>query len=549
MTDRPIARRTLLQSAGAGAVAAGLGGVGSFAVWRSAEAQQDPRTLVVAGDSDIDTLDPHSFKSIGAYLAQANIYDSPLTWRVRPVEGRPGLFRSHPGEYEGGICESWSLERDGATIVLRLREGVRFPSGRPVDAAALKFGFDRGVQSPGYMRVVVPLLTRINSPDAFVVRDARTVAINMPAPTPLGLEALALITNSVIDPEEVKAHATPSDPWAAEWMRRNVAGIGPYRLTKNEPGVEFVLEATPNHWRPEPFFRRIVVKFVPSEADRVLLLRRRAVDIVSGRPGLSPRSVASLQGAPGLQTITVPDTVCHWLNMNCQRAPFNNVKVRQAINYAIPIQAILPNVVQGFGAQMRSPLPALMPGHDGTVSPYRHDIERARALMREAGLGSEPIPVTLSIRVGWLPHEQAATWIQPELEKLGFRVTISRETDATFRQTAIRGDHQLSIESWQSWINDPFFHMFFNFHTNARGTNSSRYSNPVLDRLIDENMHETDPEKRLAAARQGQRMLVEDAVWGFLWYDNWTRVARADLTGVEKRWDTFERFFSMRLAA
>lgn len=540
-------RRAVLKAAAGVGVTAGLGGAGSFAVWRRAEAQQDPRTLVVAGDSDIDTLDPHAFKSIGAYLAQANIYDSPLTWRVRPEPGKPGLYRSQPGEFEGGACESWAFEREGATIVLRLREGLRFPSGRPVDAAALKFGFDRAVQSPGYMRIVLPLLTRISSPDAFVVRDSRTLAMNMPAPTPLGIESLALITNSLIDPGEVRPHMTQEDAWAAQWMRRNVAGLGPYRLVRNEPGVEFVLEATPNHWRPEPHFRRIVVRFVPSEAERVLLLRRRAVDLVSGRPGLSPRSVASLQGVAGLQTITVPDTVCHWLNMNTQKPPFDNLKVRQAVNYAIPIQAILPNVVQGFGSQMKSPLPALMPGHDGSASPYRHDIERARALMREAGLGAEPIPVTLSVRVGWQPHEQAATWIQPELEKLGFRVTISRETDATFRQTAIRGDHQLSLESWQSWINDPFFHMFFNFHTNARGTNAARYSNPELDALIDANMHEPDPARRMAAARRAQQILIDDAVWGFLWYDNWTRVARADLRGVEKRWDTFERFFNMRV--
>jgi peptide/nickel transport system substrate-binding protein len=538
MTIRPIDRRLLLRT---GAAA----GLGSFTVLRGAAAQ-DPRTLVVAGDSDIDTLDPHVFKSVGAYGVQANIYDSPLSWRVRPVEGRAGLARSQPGEYEPGIAEAWSFENDGATIVLTLRQGLRFPSGRPVDAAALKYSFDRALQSPGYMRVVLPLLTRIGSPDAFEVRDPRTIAVKMPGPTPLGIEVLALITNSLLDPDLVQQHVTAADPWAADWLKRNAAGLGPYTLTKNEPGVEVVLEATPGHWR-EPHFRRVVIKFIPSEADRVLLLRRRAVDMIVGRPGLSPRSVRSLDGAPGLQTVNLPDTICHWLSMNCQKPPFDNPKVRLAVNYAIPIQAILPNVLQGFGAQMKSPLPALMPGHDGTLSPFSHDIEKGRALLREAGLGAAPIPVTLAIRVGWQPHEQAATWLQPELEKLGFRVTLARETDAAFRQTATRGDHQLAIESWQSWVNDPFFHLFFNFHSRARGTNTSFYANPAMDALIDANMHETNTEKRLAAAREAQRLLIADGVWGFLWVDNWTRVARADLTGIEKRWDTFDRFYNLRL--
>ena len=196
---------------------------------------------------------------------------------------------------------------------------------------------------------------------------------------------MSLLTNSVIDPEEVKSHGTAADPWAAEWMKRNTAGLGPYRLVKNEPGSEVVLEATPNHWRGNPYFERVVIKFVPSEADRVLLLKRKAVDMVSGRPGLSPRSIKSMEGEPGLRIVTLPDTVCHWLCMNTAKTPLSNPKVRQAINYVIPIQAILPNVVQGYGTQMKSPLPSLMPGYLDTESPYKYDLEKARALMRESG--------------------------------------------------------------------------------------------------------------------------------------------------------------------
>ena len=542
MTNPPSDRRSFLKLAGSGAV--GLG-AGSGALLSRRSSAQDMRTLVVAGDSDIDTLDPHSFKSIGAYLTQVNIYDSPLTWKVQPVQDKPGIFLSKPAEYEGGVCESWAFEKEGATVVLKVRQGIKFPNGRPVDASTLKYMFDRCVGSPGYMRIVYPLLTKVSDASKFVVRDAYTIAMEMPAPTPLALEVLSLLTNSLIDPEEVKAHATSADPWAAEWMKRNTAGLGPYRLVKNEPGSEVVLEATPNHWRGKPYFDRVVIKFVPSEADRILLLKRKAVDIVSGRPGLSPRSIKSLEGEPGLRIVTLPDTVCHWLCMNTAKAPFNNAKVRQAINYAIPIQAILPNVVQGYGTQMKSPLPSLMPGHLASQSPYKYDLEKARALMRESGVAGGT-PLELSIRVGWQPHEQAATWIQPELEKLGFKVTIEKKSDAAFRQASMKGDQLLSIEAWQSWVNDPFFHLFFNFHSKATGTNSSKYANPELDKLIDENMHEIDPAKRMAAAHRAQQLLIDEGVWGFLWYDNWTRVMSANLTGIEKRWDTFDRFYAMK---
>src|SRR5205814_2100231 len=146
--------------------------------------------------------------------------------------------------------------------------------------------------------------------------------------------------------------------------------------------------------------------------------------------GLSPKNVKSLEGEQGLKVFNVPDTTCHYLAMNQQRAPFNNVKVRQAINYAIPIQALVPSVLFGYATQMKSPLPHLTPGYTGNLSPYKHDIEKARQLMKEADVKT-PIPVKLAVRVGYVTHEQAAVWLQRELEKIGFKVEIVKETDAT----------------------------------------------------------------------------------------------------------------------
>lgn len=545
MTDT-IDRRDFLARAAAAATGAALveAGFGTMPAWAD-----EPKTLVVAWDTDIDSLDPAVYRSIAGFTITANIYDSPMMWKVEPVEGVPGVFRARPDEFDASVAESWSFENGDKTLVLKIRKGLAFPSGRPVNAAAVKYLFDRNLQSPGYMSHNYPTLIHVYKPDQIEVRDEHTLAINMTAPSPMVLDVMSIVNNAVIDPDEVKPHATASDPWATEWMKRNAAGLGPYRLTKNEPGVEVVLEASPDYWRqPKPFFQRIVFKFVPNESDRVLLLKRKAVDLVVGRPGLSPKNVKSFEGDKNFRIVSVPDTTCHFLAMNNKKAPFDNLKVRQAINYAIPIEAILPNVLFGYGSQMKSPVPSLTPGYDPSLSPYKHDIAKAQSLMKEAGLGGSPIPVDLAVRVGWQTHEQAAIWLQRELEKIGFKINIVKETDATFRQLAGKGDHQLAIESWQSWVNDPFYHLTFNFHSNSKSSNVSFYSNPALDRLLDENMHEVNKEKRLAAAKQAQKILLDDAVWGLLWYDNWTRVARADLVGIEKRWDTFERYYDMRLA-
>ncbi|MGH7369111.1 MAG: ABC transporter substrate-binding protein [Candidatus Rokuibacteriota bacterium] len=525
---------------------AGVGAAG-LAARRRAEAQ-DRKTLVVAWDSDIDSLDPAVFKSQGAYVTVANTMDAPIMWKVRPMDGQPGLFRSVPGEWDPHLAESWATEDNGATMVFKIRRGVKFPSGRPVDAHAFKYSFDRGLLSPGYMKLILPTLIQVTAPEQFVVRDDHTFAIAMKAPSPMGFDTVALSNNAILDPEAVKPHATKDDPWATEWLKRNSASVGPYRLVKNEPGVEIVMEATTNYWRPKPYFDRVILKLVPNEADRVLLLKRKAVDLVAGRPGLSPKNVKALEGEGGLRVFSVPDTTCHYLCMNEKKPPFDNKLVRQAVNYAIPIQAILPNVLFGYGTQMKSPVPDLTPTHLGDYSPYKHDIARAKALMKEAGMDKAPIPVDLAIRVGWPTHEQASVWLQRELEQIGFKVNIVKETDATFRQIAVKGGHQLSMEAWQSWINDPFYHLTFLFNSKSKFTNLSHYANPAVDKLIDENMHETNRDKRAAASRDVQKLVLDDAVWGLLWYENWTRVGTADLTGLEKRWDTFERYYNLRRA-
>src|SRR5437870_13459480 len=162
-------RRSFLKLGGGAAAATTLAPV------RRAQGQ-DAKTLVVAWDTDIDTLDPAHFKAIGGYVTVANCYDTLIGWKVRPIKDKPGFFRSQPAEWDPMIAESWSTERDSATLVLKIRTGATFASGRPVTAHAAKYCFDRGLQSPGYMRLVIPSLIQVKSPDQFEVRDDYTFA-------------------------------------------------------------------------------------------------------------------------------------------------------------------------------------------------------------------------------------------------------------------------------------------------------------------------------------------------------------------------------------
>src|SRR5262245_38715332 len=155
-----LRRRDLFRLAG-GATSLAVAGGGFL----SKAAAQDVRTLRVAWDTDIDTPDPTAFKSSGAYVVQANVYDSPLMWKVQPEEGKPGLFRSRPNEFDASAAEAWATEKDGATVVLKIRRGLTLPSGKPVTAHTIKYAFDRGLQSPGYIRLLFPILLGVTKPE------------------------------------------------------------------------------------------------------------------------------------------------------------------------------------------------------------------------------------------------------------------------------------------------------------------------------------------------------------------------------------------------
>ena len=290
---------------------------------------------------------------------------------------------------------------------------MKFPSGRPVNAAAIKYLFDRGLQSPGYMRILFPRLLRVTKPEQFEVRDEYTFAINMPAPSPMTLDTMALINNALLDPEEVKANATAEDPWATNWLKRNTAGLGPYKLVKNEPGVEVVLEARKDHWRGAPFFERVVFKFVPNEADRVLLLKRKAIDMVVGRPGLSPRNVKSPGRRSGLED---RDGARHHLPLALHELAESTVQQREgAPGHQLRDPDPGHHPQRAVRLRQRDEEPGAEPHARARCHGSRRTSttsRRPRSLMREAGVGAGPIAVDLAVRVGWQPHEQAAVWIQ-----------------------------------------------------------------------------------------------------------------------------------------
>ena len=326
---------------------------------------------------------------------------------------------------------------------------------------------------------------------------------------------------------------------------------GPTRSSRTSPASRSCWRPRKDYWRPKPYFQRVVLKFVPNEADRVLLLKRKAVDMVAGRPGLSPEEREGARGrggAQGLQraghdlplALHEPEASRRSTTCRCGRRSTTRSRSRRSC----------PTCCSATARQMKSPVPNLTPATAATLSPYKHDIDKAKALMKEAGVDKAPIPVDLAMRVGWPTHEQAAVWIQRELEKIGFKVNIVQGDRRHLPPDRHQGrppalDRGVAVVDQRPVLPpDVPVPLEVEVHQPGASTRTRR-----VDKLIDENMHETNRDKRVGAPRarpedRHRRRRVGLALVRQL--D--ARDAAPTSRGVEKRWDTFERYYASSAA-
>ena len=182
-----------------------------------------------------------------------------------------------------------------------------------------------------------------------------------------------------------KEMATADDPWARAFLDTNVAGFGPYALKEITRGQQMVATARPEYYGDKPFFETVVFREVPASATRLQLLQGGAVDIAQN---LAPTEMKSLAGNPEAKVTSIEASQMLWIELNTAFAPLDNIKVRQALNYAMPKDEVVATILQGFGKKMTTFMPDFYPGATAEFYDYDYDIEKAKALLAACLTGS-----------------------------------------------------------------------------------------------------------------------------------------------------------------
>ena len=477
------------------------------AVW----AQADKETLTVAASGDIQGIDPNV--SAGAPFQNEvirNLNNSLVDFGLRRTES--GELVGDFNRIAGVLAKSFVASPDGATVTFRLRDDAQFPDGSPITADAVKYSFDRMFGVNAGATFLLKMAT-VSAPDHVKVVSPSAVGITMDKPNPLLYGNLAQFSAAIVDPAVVKAHATSSDPWATEWMKTHAAGAGPFVLEEWTPGSQIVLARNEHYWAGPAKLKRIVFKVVPDAATRALLIRRGAVDMAMD---LSLQDIATMQQTPSPNVVIrrYQTTIAYYIGMNVNTKPFDDLRVRQAIAYAVPYDTILRDAVKGYGRPLHSPLPAGIASHDDNVWMYDTNAQRAKQLLAEAGLGGG-FGVKLTIRAGFAEDQQMAVWVQSALRPLGVNVEIETLPLAGFTERLLKRQLPFFIHSWLSISNDPYYHYYLLFQQNC--CNFGNFQDPKVTALIGANMLTTNTTLRAAASRQIQKIIMEDAPWVFLY--------------------------------
>jgi peptide/nickel transport system substrate-binding protein len=489
--------------------------------------------IVIASDSDINDLDPQNFKSDSSYAAVENLYDGLFDLEAQPATD--GTWRASAQDVVGEIIESYELSEDETVLTLRVRPGVRFSDGTPCLASSIQFTLERALLGPGYLSLMMDMLA-VTTPEQIRLLDDYTLELRLPHRNPLLWYLLPLNSFSVMDPLATKAHATPDDAWAANWYRDHASGTGPYTLSQRVPGEQYLFEPNPLYWQREVVDNDgVLLTIVPSADARMAALQRGDVDVALG---LEPHHLAQCADDPNLRVHRFPSTYCKVMSLNTSYPPFDDVRVRQAVSYAIPYEQLRREAMGDYCQPLVSPIPAGMPGHDPSVWKYNTNLERARQLLADAGFsdGFAARLVTQELRAD---EVVAAHMVQRALQPLGVEVEIVKLSEVEY--FAHLKEFPLAMFQTFSWVNDPIYHLKANLE-GGTGKNLANYNSPRVNQLIEQALYEPDAERRLAMSREAQRIIMEDAPWALLYQPHYTVVTTANTRGYAAYPDMIPRY-------
>ncbi|MDI6763413.1 MAG: glutathione ABC transporter substrate-binding protein [Thermodesulfobacteriota bacterium] len=469
-----------------------------------------PQKLIVASGTDALTMDTHFALDAPTFTILDHMVESLLELTTK-------------GEIVPRLAEKWEVSADATEFTLKLRKGIKFHDGAPFNAEAVKVTFDRLLDPKVAIRyrfLVAPIAT-------VTVVDEYTVKMKTKMPFAALVSNLTHQATGIQSPESLKA----------SWDKAvtKPVGTGAFMFKEWVPGNKFVMARNDNYWGKKALLEEVTWRVIPDDASRVVALETGEVQVAVRIP---PFDIPRLKADKNLVVLSAASVRTIYLGFNALKEPFQDKRVRQAINYAVNKEAIVKHVLGGVGRVSDA---AISPGIFGyaPIKTYEYNIEKAKALLAEAGF-PKGFETTLHPAVGrYYMDASVCTAVAADLLKVGIKADIKMMEWGTYLPSILREkdqvEHKIYMLGWGCVTGDADYGLYTLFHSKQWpkvGMNASFYGNEKLDQLLDAARSTANPEERKKLYKEALTLINEEAPWLFLHSEVQMVGTRANVKGI-----------------
>jgi peptide/nickel transport system substrate-binding protein len=490
---------------------------------KPAPADAKPQTggqIKVGLNADLTTLDPHISGAAVDRQVFYNLFDT-LVRLDTDLSIKPGL------------AKSWE-QPDPKTIIFHLQSGVKYHDGEPFNAASVKANIERAQSLPKSARKAE--LADVASVEAV---DELTAKFNLKQPSsPL----LSLLTDRAGMMVSTKAAEAAGDDFA-----RKPVGTGPFSFVEWVKDDRVVLKKNPSYWDKDaggtqlPYLDGIVYKPIPDQTQRLTALKTGTVDIIDIPPS---KDIPALKTGPDLAYSELPGLAYRYIQLNVKRPPLDNVNIRQAIAWAIDRETINKVVFFGAGQPAYQAIPPSSFAFDPDFKANSpRNVDKAKELVKASGVTDPKIGAMVT---NTPEDKQLAEVFKEQLADVGITMDIELIEFATQLDRSLKEEFDANILQW-SGRPDPDGNIFNYVHSKGSG-NRSQYSNPEVDKLLDQTRAVSDPAERKKLYSQVNKILTDESPMIYVQHRPEVKVMSKQVKGFVHNPDGMMRFAAVSLA-
>lgn len=459
--------------------------------------------LNFAVSAEPNSLDPMAIAMMSTFTITYAIYDN--------------LFEKNAdGGYDPSICEDYDVTDDGLVYTFKIRDDVKFHDGTQMTAEDVAFSINRTIEK-GWAADMVAAIESVEATDDY------TVVLTLSRPFGGMIGSLASPYFSIMS----KAYLEENGD---DIVERKPMGTGAYKFVEWVSGDHITLEANEDYFKGAPSIKTVTFKPITDKNTGLIALQAGEADAFLN---VNYSDIPAVEGDESLAFYSTDLAAVLSLNMNIENEILSDVRVRQAVNYAINRDNIIQGALEGQGTAANSPVPPTCDGYSEDVKGYEYDPDKARELLKEAGY-EDGLSFTIKIKED-SKNQKVAQVIQSDLKAVGIDVEIQiLEAGAYTTDVYSNGDYEMTISAWCAMFTDAYSLLYSQFHKDCYGGtgNITHVTSDELSSMLDSAAQAGEDEKTAAYTEVAQS-IMDNAYVAPLVFEPTTITASADLEGVE----------------